>query len=117
MTRARVLFGELPQMMREMLGAEMVSQADMQVVGQCANADLVAEIRRVTANVVVLRRYPGTDDGLHLRWLATHQDLKVVVVMDESRGASVHHLLEDPSPVTLVHAVRRALESVGMNAH
>ncbi len=117
MTPARILFGELPRMMRELLSAEMASQADMQVVGECANAELVVEIERVMANVVILRQHAGADDGLYLRLLGAYRDLKVVVVMDESRGATVHHLLNDPSPVTLVHAVRRALQSVGMNTH
>jgi len=116
-TPARILFGELPQMMREILSAEMASQSDMQVVGQCANVDLAAEIERVMPNVIILRRFDGTDDGLHMRWLGAYRDVKVVVVMDESRGASVHHLLDDPSPDMLVHAVRRALQSVGMNTH
>ena len=116
MTPARILFGEVPRMTREILSAEMASQADLQVVGQCANADLVAEIERVAANVVILRRHAGIDEGFHMRLLGEHDRLKVVVLMDE-RQAAVHCLLDDPSPSEVVVALRRALQSVGMNAH
>jgi hypothetical protein len=114
---ARILFGELPRTMREILSAEMMLHADVQVVGQCANVDLAAEIDRVMPNVIIVGRVDDTDDGPHLRWLGLYREVKVVVIMDERRGASVHHQLDDPSPATLVQAVRGALQSVGVNAH
>jgi len=104
-------------MVREILSAEVASHVDMQVVGQCANVDLRTEIPRVMANVVILRRDASTDEGWHQQLLTAHGDLKVVVVVDEGRGASFHQLLDDPSPVTLVRAVRRALLGLGMKAH
>jgi hypothetical protein len=87
----------------------------MEVVGQCGNDELDRSVRRLAANVVILQDSPGNEDGGLSRLAGLCLDVKVVLIRDDGRRASVHDCrrvhLADPSPATLVDAIRRALEA------
>jgi hypothetical protein len=100
-------------MMHDIVNGAIESQADMEIVGQCANRQLEVAIRRRRANVVILKEEEASAREIRNWLLLTYPDLKVVVMRDDGRGASLfefrHVDLVEPSPVALVDAIRAAV--------
>jgi DNA-binding NarL/FixJ family response regulator len=111
--RARILIGEMPRMMHDIVGGAVESQADMEIVGHCANRELKAAIRRYGANVIVLEEDTASAHDLHKQCLLTYPDLKVIVMTGDGRRATLFELrhldLIEPSPVVLIDAIRAAV--------
>ena len=111
--RVRILFGEMPRMMCDIFSGAIESQADMAIVGQCANRELDVAIRQHDANVVILGRGDASSDDVGRQLLLMHPHLKAIVIKDEGRGASLfefrHLELIEPSPAALLDAIRAAV--------
>jgi len=112
--QARILVGEMPRLMRDIVDGAVESQRDMQLVGHCADAELADAVERHEANVVIMRESATLAGDLHTRLLCTHPGLKVVVMTGDGRDATLfemrHIYLAEPSPTALLSAIRIALQ-------
>src|SRR5215207_6707072 len=103
--RVRILIGEMPRMMCEILDGAIASDGDMVLVGHCANRELAEAVRDRDAHAAILSKAEGFDE-LREQLLRTYPQLKVVVVIGDGRGATLfecRHLdLVEPSPVGLL---------------
>jgi two-component system, NarL family, response regulator DesR len=105
----RVMLVDMSRMLREVVGAVLALEPDMDVVGEVAGgASLVTAVGRHRADVVVL----GTD---HLpvsdACLALLDECPAVVVLaltDEGRSAAVCRLIGEVAADGLVQAIRCA---------
>ena len=113
MTQARILVGDMPRMMRDIVDGAVESQQDMELVGHCADTELEVAVQRYEANVVILNESATRAGDLHARLLCAHPRLKVVVMTGDGGAATLfelrHFYLADPSPVALIGAIRTAL--------
>jgi len=111
--QARILFGELPRLTRDIVEGAIESQRDMRVVGHSGNASLDPAIRRLAANIVIVHDGVVADD-LPLQLVCRHPHVKVVAITDEGDAANVYEFravhLADPSPAALIDAIRAVLE-------
>jgi hypothetical protein len=111
-THARILFGDLPRMTRVIVEGAIAPQADVQVVGHSADADLEAAVARCGANVVIVND-GVVAGGLHVRIVCANPDVKVVAITDAGDRASLYEfrtvLIADPSPTSLLDAIQAAL--------
>lgn len=100
-------------MMRDIVDGAIESQVGMAIVGQCGNQQISGAIRQHNANVVILSRDEASSDDLYKQLLVTYPQLKVVVMTDDGRGASLFEFrqldLVEPSPVALIDAIRAAV--------
>jgi hypothetical protein len=100
-------------MMRDIVDGAVESQPDMRLVGHCDDAQLDAAIREHDANVVIVGD-GSADPRRHEGLLLAHPHLKLVILAGAGRSASLVELrrvqLAEPSPGTLIDAIRAALD-------
>jgi DNA-binding NarL/FixJ family response regulator len=113
LTQARILFGDISQLMQEIVEQVVESEPGMLVVGHCANAELASAVQRADANVVIVEGTTATGPDLLIRLVTVRPSLKVIVIAEGGRKASLYdirHLqLVDPSPTALIGAIRSVL--------
>lgn len=110
--RMRILIGEMPRMMCDILDGAIAADAEIALVGHCANRELALAVRDHGAHAVILSKAEASDD-LREQLLRTYPQLKVVVMNGDGRGASLfecRHLdLVEPSPAAVLDAIRAAV--------
>jgi hypothetical protein len=110
--QVRILIGDMPRMMCEILDSAIAAYAEMVLVGHCANRGLALAIRDHGAHAVILNKAEASDE-LRTQLLRTYPDLKVVVMTGDGRGASLfecrHLNLVEPSPVAVLDAINAAV--------
>ena len=104
----RVLLTNLPPLLRDVLGEALAGEPDIEVVAGAPGADLLALVRQLSPDVVLVQ---STSDDAHD--LARELGMVGLVAIDpESRYALVFArgpeavLLSDVSPTTLLAAIR-----------
>ena len=111
----RILSGEMPRMLREILEDAVRSQPDMELIDSGDGHDLPMAIKREHADVVIVAERGADDPVSHEQLLLENPRLKVLVVSRDGREA---HLLEfwrvpvaEVSLQGLVCAIRAAVGS------
>jgi hypothetical protein len=101
-------------MMRDIFDGAVESQADMRLVGHCDDEQLEAAIREHDANVVIVGEGSPAARCRNEGLLLAHPHLKLVILAGAGRSASLVELrrvqLAEPSPRTLIDAIREALD-------
>jgi hypothetical protein len=117
LNRVRILVGDMPRMLREIVEDAVGLQADMELVDQIDGDDLSTAIRVRQAAVAIVAEAVADGPG-HEQLLVDNPQLKLFVLTGDGMEA---HLLEfrhipvsEVSPQGLVNAIRAA---VGSSAH
>ena len=104
-------------MMRLIVEEAVGSQPDMAVVSRRGDTDLETAIGRDHVDVVIVHQPPASEDRAYRRLLVTHPRLKIVVITELGRHATLYQLRErevpDVSPATLIEAIRTSLDDDG----
>jgi DNA-binding NarL/FixJ family response regulator len=107
----RVVVGEVPRLLRDIIEDAVRREADMTLV-EAGGADLAALVRRSRADVAIVADDPPARGAEHRHVLVEHPDLKLLVVTDDGRSAQLlefrRRLMFDVSPQALVRAIRDA---------
>jgi hypothetical protein len=111
----RILFGEMPRMLREIVEDSIRSQPDMKLIDSGDRHDLPLAIKRARADVVIVAER-GVDDSVsHEQILLENPRLMVLVVSRNGRKATLWQFRRIPvaevSPQGLVDAIRAAVHS------
>jgi DNA-binding NarL/FixJ family response regulator len=111
----RILLGEMPRMMREIVEPAVATQADMQVVGAVsARETLASEVGRTRAEVVIVGLDSAPQVPSYEAVLYAHPHLKMLAVVDSGREALLYELrphtvpLGQVSVAGLLDAIRAA---------
>src|SRR5262249_1710782 len=95
----RIVLGDLPRLLRDIIAEAVRREADMMLV----EAD---------ADVVIVADDPPDCGARHRQALVEHPELKILVVSDDGRTAQLlefrRRLMSDVSPRALVDAIRDA---------
>jgi DNA-binding NarL/FixJ family response regulator len=112
--QVRILIGDMPRMMCEILDAAIASHDEMVLVGHVANRGLALAIRDHGAHAVILNKAEASDE-FRGQLLRTYPELKVVVMTGDGRGASLfecrHIELVEPSPGAVLDAISAAVRN------
>jgi hypothetical protein len=115
LTQARILFGNISRLTQDIVEQVVGSEPGMLVVGHCANAELPSAVQRADANVVIVEGTTAAGPDLLIRLVTVRPSLKLIVIAEGGRKASLYEMrhlqLLDPSPTTLVGAIRSVLAS------
>jgi DNA-binding NarL/FixJ family response regulator len=113
--RIRILSGEMPRMLREIVEDAVRSQPDMELVDSSDGHDLPMAIKREHADVLIVAEHRADEPVSHEQLLLENPRLKILVVSRDGREA---HLLEfwrvpvaEVSLQGLVGAIRAAVGS------
>jgi DNA-binding NarL/FixJ family response regulator len=109
----RVLIGDMPRMMRELVGAAVSGAPDITLVGSAHGGEpLAASLDRTTADVLIVgvphNGISSTIDSL----LYDHPRLTLLTIGEHGRSTELHELrphsiaLGEVSPTELVDAIR-----------
>lgn len=111
MLKARILVTDMPQMLSDIIETAVSLQPDMELVEREDNEGLETVVHRCHVDVAIV----GGPISLYQEvWLARRR-LKVLVTTGNGRSAEVlefgHRSLDEPSPQSLLDAIRIALDS------
>ena len=99
-------------MLRSIVEGAVAAQPDMQLVG-AANGTLDDAVAQIGADVLIVEERSDRPEAALRRLLVTHPSLKVFVLTQDGRNATVLELrrarLADASPTTLIDAIRTVL--------
>ena len=111
----RILFGEMPQMLREIVEDPIRSQPDMKLIDSGDRHDLPMAIKSARADVVIVAERGVYDSVSHEQLLLENPRLMVLVVSRNGRKANLLQFQRIPvlevSPQGLVDAIRAAVRS------
>ena len=113
MEQIRVLIGDMPRMMRELVGAAVSDAPDITLVGSAQSGEpLAASLDRTTADVLIVgvpeEGFSWNVDTL----LYEHPRLTLLMIGEDGRSTALHELrphtlaLGEVSPTELVDAIR-----------
>jgi hypothetical protein len=107
----RVVVGEVPRLLRDIIEEAVRREADMMLV-EAEGIDLAAVVRSSGADVAIVADDPPDRGARHRQVLVEHPNLKILVVGDNGRDAQLlefrRHLMPDVSPQAIVRAIRDA---------
>ncbi len=113
--RIGILLGEMPRMLRDVIGNILGAEPDLRVVADGVEAGaLVERVSREDADVVVLSTRAGSPPEICDELLTRYPRLTVVALEDGGHRASIYVMrptrfrLSDISGSQLVTAIRRA---------
>ena len=120
MERIRVLIGDMPRMMRELVGAAVSDAPDITLVDSGQGGEpLSASLDRTRADVLIVgiqdERLSSSFDAL----LYDHTRLALLTIAEHGRSTELHELrphtvaLGDVSPTELVDAIRSSARGKG----
>lgn len=114
MQRIRVLIGDMPRMMRELVGTAVSDAPDITLVDPTEREPLADSLDRTRADVLILsvasEREPASIDAL----LYDHPRLTLLTIGEHGRATDLHELrphttaLGQVSPNELVAAIRES---------
>ena len=111
----RILFGEMPQMLREIVEDPIRSQPDMKLIHNGNRHDLPTAIKRARPDVVIVAEREVNDSLSLEQLLLENPRLMVLVVSRNGRKANLSQFRRIPvaevSPQGLVNAIRAAVHS------
>jgi hypothetical protein len=100
-------------MLRSIVDTAVASQTDMCLAGHCEQGELSEAIADSQADVLIVGEHSARPDAYLQRLLLRHPTLKIFVLTQDGRNASVLELrrgrLIDASPTSLIDAIRRML--------
>jgi DNA-binding NarL/FixJ family response regulator len=112
-TPTRVLFAAMPAMLRDVVAHGLASQPDVEVAAYVARGDGLAEaLRRTGAGAVVTCTGDGRLPDSYRSLMYSFPRLKVVVLTDDGRTASLYRLVisqmlwTEISPQDVLAAIR-----------
>ena len=112
MTAIRVVLGDVPRLLYDILQGTLGSHSDMELF-QSADVDLSNAVARCGAEVVIVASPTGGATPLQRLVLVDHPDLTMFVVTDDARAAHQLEWRQTPvvevSPTGLVEAIRAAV--------
>lgn len=115
MSSIRVAIGEMPLLIREIVVGLIAAERDMEIVGEeQSTPELLRLVEQARPDVVVLDQCSADLPEAGRRLLAERQRLKLLVLAQDGRTASLHRLeaeevaLGAVSPASLVDVIRAA---------
>jgi hypothetical protein len=115
LNQIRILCGEMPRMLRQIVEDAVMSQSDMKLVDSGEGHDFAMAIKREHADVVIVSKRAVDDPMSYLQFLLENPRLKVLVIKREGREAQLLEFRQIPvaevSPQGLVDAIRAAVGS------
>jgi DNA-binding NarL/FixJ family response regulator len=112
LTKAQVLLGAMPRLLRSILARAVGSQADMEVTEaeELAESDLDSAIARSRADVLIVADRTGKSEARYRKLLLSRPSLKVFLLTEDGRNATLLEFtrarLMDASPAAIVEAIR-----------
>jgi len=120
MKRMRILLGNRPQLMREVLREILAQQPDMEVVGEVVDPiELLVAAQAFKPDVVVVALQDSEEPGLCSHLLAEHPHLTILALTSEGAGAFIQQLcprrqeIQELSAATLLQTIRQAIRDPG----
>lgn len=108
----RILVGDMPGLLREIIQHTVAAQSDMTLVGAATRRGLSRAIRRHQADLAIVADSTGHRLASHERLLLRHAGLKLLVVRRDGRQAELMEFrqvcFDDISPRGLIEAIRGA---------
>jgi DNA-binding NarL/FixJ family response regulator len=109
----RVLLGQMPGMLRDILRDTVRGHDDLEVVGVCDSAaELGGFVDRSSPDVVVVGMERQESIGVFVALFRDHPDLRLLVIRNDARSAALHQLrfrrcrVTDVSPAAILAALR-----------
>ena len=117
MKRIRVLLGDMPRLLRELIDGAIGETADIAVVGTVgAREKLATSIEQTKADVLIIG-VPDDADSVQLESLLYERPrLRLVTIGDAGRSTALHELrpitipLGDVAPEALLDAIRASAQ-------
>jgi len=116
----RVLFGALPESLRDALVEVISQESDIELLGVCDGTSLLLSMAgELRADVVVLGAADGGLPGVATHLVDQYPDIRVVAVAPEGRAALVYGLqpridtFSGSSPAELAKPIRAACYETG----
>jgi DNA-binding NarL/FixJ family response regulator len=109
-TKAKVLLGAMPRLLRSILARAVGSQADMEVTEHLAETDLDSAIARGRIDVLIVSDRTWKSEARYRKLLIARPSLKVFLLTEDGRNATFLELtrarLMDASPAAIVEVIR-----------
>jgi DNA-binding NarL/FixJ family response regulator len=109
-TKAQVLLGAMPRLLRSILARALGSQDDMDVTEHLADTDLDSAIARSHVDVLIVADRTGKSEARYRRLLLSRPSLKVFLLTEDGRNATLLEFtrarLMDASPAAIVEVIR-----------
>lgn len=116
MKKIRLLLGNRPRLMREIIRGMIDRQEDMEVVGEILDpVDLLVAVRETEADAVILALRGSEEPGLCSHLLAEYPNLTIIGLSSEGKSAFVEQLcprrqdIVDASEAKILSALRQAI--------
>jgi DNA-binding NarL/FixJ family response regulator len=97
-------------MMRSIVEDVVASQPDLRLAGTWDDSNLEEAVARSEADVLIVEERADRQEVFYRSLLVTHPSLKVLVLTQDGRNATLMGLrrvrLADTSPTTLIEAIR-----------
>ena len=116
----RIVVGDMPHLLRDIVVEVISSETDLKIVGEATGRTDVKKISKDTrADVVVFDDAAAADRGGTRRLVRDFRDLKLLVLSDRGKAAELHWMeprsarCADVSPATLVELIRSSFAGRG----
>lgn len=113
LSKATILLGAMPQLLRSILGGAVAAEADMEVAEHLEETDIETAIERRHADVLIVADRTGQSEARFRPLLLAHPSLKVFLLTDDGRNATVLEFtrtrIVDASPRSIVNVIRTVL--------
>jgi hypothetical protein len=117
LTKAHVLLGAMPRLLRSILARAVGSQTDMEVTdylgpteGGRSDTELDSAIARNRADVLIVADRTGKSEARYRKLLLARPSLKVFLLTEDGRNATLLEFtrarLMDASPAAIVEVIR-----------
>ena len=121
MKRIRVLLGDMPRLLRELIDGAIAATADIAVVGTvvgavAAHEQVASSLERTRADVLIIGMPDDADSEQIARLLYAQPRLRLVTIGDAGRSTALHELrpiripLGDVAPEALLDAIRASVQ-------
>jgi DNA-binding NarL/FixJ family response regulator len=103
----RIVLADLPQMLRSIIRDILLSEPDMEIVGELpGQAELPAMVERTGATFVIVRQTGLVPPAIFQDLLAAQPPTRVLAIADEGRGAVLYELQPRRIPIGELSAAR-----------
>ena len=113
LTKATILLGAMPRLLRSILGRAVAEQMDMEVAEHLEEADIETAVARRHADVLIVADRTGESEARFRPLLLAHPSLKVFLLTEDGRNATLLEFtrtrIVDASPGAIVKAIRTVL--------
>jgi hypothetical protein len=113
LTKATILLGAMPRLLRSILGRTVASQTDMELAEHVEEEDVEAAVAQQHADVLIVADEDGRSEARYRPLLLAHPSLKVFLLTEDGRNATLMEFtrarIVDASPAAIVGAIRTVL--------